>query len=253
MLFGAFCIGIGFIAASFAKKVWQLYLTQGLLFGVGVGFMYLPSINILPQWFEKRRSLALAISSAGAGVGGVIFSLATDGMIDKLSLVWSLRITGIVVIVVSVAVIFLIRDRDKILRPDYTLFDFSLLRNTNACLLLTWCFLTVFGHIIILFSLSDFCRSIGLTVRQANLTTALLSVGTACGRPFLGYLSDKFGRLEVAASLTLWNAVLCFAVWIPASSLGLTIFFALAIGGTYNLFWAVRHDDRESWQYASIG
>ncbi|KAL9047588.1 MAG: hypothetical protein Q9206_006643, partial [Seirophora lacunosa] len=96
MFGGVVALAGGFIAASFASKAWHLYLCQGVLVGVGVGFIYIPSIAILSQWFSKRRSLANGITAAGSGIGGVLFSLITGSMIENISLAWSLRITGII-------------------------------------------------------------------------------------------------------------------------------------------------------------
>lgn len=239
MLLGAVLFGGGFIAASFATAFWHLLLAQGACVGCGVGFLYLPSINILPQWFDKRRSLASAVSAAGSGIGGLIFSLSTGKMIDSLGLGWALRITGIVTLFVNLAAVSLVRDRDEFVKPSYAIFDWRLLKRLDVLLLLAWAFVMLFGYIIIQFSLSDFARSLGLSQSQADLVTALLNVGTALGRPCIGYLSDRFGRIEVATMLTLVSGLFCLAMWIPSQSLGVTAAFALLVGGPYGVFWAV--------------
>ena len=74
MLIGVGLQTDGFITASFATRIWHLYLTQGVLVGLGVGFTYIPSIAVLSQWFRRRRSLANGISAAGSGIGGLLFS-----------------------------------------------------------------------------------------------------------------------------------------------------------------------------------
>ncbi|MBE3049275.1 MFS transporter, partial [Candidatus Bathyarchaeota archaeon] len=84
----------GYVAASFATRVWQLYLTQGVLVGVGIGFIIIPSVAILSQWFSKRRTVANGLASAGSGVGGMAFSWGTAGMIRKIGIRWALRSTG---------------------------------------------------------------------------------------------------------------------------------------------------------------
>jgi len=65
---------VGFITASFATRIWQLHLTQGVLVGCGIGFLYIPALPVLSQWFLRRRSLANGISAAGSGVGGAAFT-----------------------------------------------------------------------------------------------------------------------------------------------------------------------------------
>ncbi|KAK6834995.1 hypothetical protein PG987_009689 [Apiospora arundinis] len=70
MLGGVVLLPAGFIAASFARSVWHLYLSQGLCIGLGIGLVYIPAAAIVPQWFARRRSLASGLCAAGSGVGG---------------------------------------------------------------------------------------------------------------------------------------------------------------------------------------
>jgi hypothetical protein len=49
MFLGIFSQTLGFILASFASQIYQLYLTQGLLVGFGIGLTWIPSIAVLPQ------------------------------------------------------------------------------------------------------------------------------------------------------------------------------------------------------------
>ena len=232
-------VAAGFISASFAQKVWQLYLSQGALVGFGVGFVSIPSMAILPQWFDKRRSLANGIGSAGSGIGGLIFSFGTQAMIDKISLAWSLRITGIVCGVMNAVAALLMRNRNRDIRPPQRGFDTNLLRRYDVLLLLAWAFTSMLGYITLLFSLPDFARSIGLDATQAANVSAFLNLGTAIGRPFIGVLSDRCGRLETAGVITLVCGVTCFAIWLPAKSYGVTILFAIVNGAILGVFWMV--------------
>lgn len=60
------------VASSFAKKVWQLILTQGVLYAIGGSMLYSPTMFYLDEWFVKRKGLAFGIM--WAGVGTVRFS-----------------------------------------------------------------------------------------------------------------------------------------------------------------------------------
>lgn len=86
MIIGALLQCSGFIAASFATRVWQLHLSQGVFIGASIGFLYIPSLPILSQWFVKKRSLANGISAAGSGVGGVAFAWSSEAMIQHISI-----------------------------------------------------------------------------------------------------------------------------------------------------------------------
>lgn len=58
MLLGITFLSAGHVAASVSSRVWQLYLSIGVLIGLAVDFTYIPSTANLSQCFEKRRSLA---------------------------------------------------------------------------------------------------------------------------------------------------------------------------------------------------
>ena len=101
----------------------------------------------------------------------------------------------------------------------------------------------MFGYVILLFSLSDFARSIGLGSGQGGGYYSRCSIsGTAVGRPVVGLASDKFGRIETAGSVTFLCFVSVFAIWVPATSYGATICFAIINGGILGVFWMVSID-----------
>jgi MFS family permease len=239
MLMGVVFQTAGFITASFATHIWHLYLTQGVLVGLGVGFSYLPSIAILSQWFHHRRSLANGISAAGSGIGGLIFSFAVRAAISNISLAWALRIAGLVSGFMNIIATIAIRSRNHIIQPKQHPFDMNLLGRYDVGLVLRWAFVSMLGYITLLFSMSNFASSIGLDDSQAATVTALLNLGTALGRPFIGVISDRYGRIETAGFITLVCAISVFTIWVPATSYGVTILFVIINGAILGVFWVV--------------
>ncbi|PMD38794.1 major facilitator superfamily protein [Hyaloscypha variabilis F] len=237
MALGILCQTSGFITASFAHRIWQLYLSQGLLVGFGIGLTWIPSIAVLPQWFQKRRSMANGICSAGSGIGGLLFSFAVRAILSNVSLAWALRICGLVSAAMNILATCAIRSRNHIVQPRLHPFDVRLFRRYEVFLALAWGFVSMFGYVILLFSLSDFARSIGLGSTQAAAVTALLNLGTAVGRPVVGVMSDRFGRIETAGLVTFLCFVSVFAIWVPATSYAATICFAIINGGILGVFW----------------
>ncbi|KAJ4982601.1 major facilitator superfamily transporter [Stagonosporopsis vannaccii] len=227
----------GFVGASFATRIWQLHICQGVLIGCGIGFLYIPSLPILSQWFLRRRSLANGVSAAGSGVGGAAFAWSTEAIIQRLGIGWALRITGLIAFTANLAAITTIRDRNHVIHPSQLGFDYKLLRQHEVVLLLAWAFISMLGYIVLLFSLSDFALSIGLTGAQATDLIGLLHVGTAVGRPIIGIISDKWSRIDTAGVLTLLCGVSCFAFWLPATSFALAAFFSLLSGAIIGVFW----------------
>jgi MFS family permease len=238
------CIGLvlqttGYVTAGFANHVWQLFLSQGVLVGLGVGFIYVPSIPVLSQWFHSRRSLANGLSSAGSGVGGALFTWSTGAIIDTWGLRWALCVTGIITFALISFATLLIRDRNKHIRPSQLAIDTKLLLRRDVLLLLAWTFTSMLGYIALLFSLSDYATAVELSRQQATNVIGFLNIGTAVGRPVIGIVSDKSSRLDVAGVLTLVCGLLCFVFWIPTQSFALLAVFALLAGAVLGVFWMV--------------
>lgn len=239
MLTGVVIQCAGYISASFASRIWQLHISQGVLIGCGIGFLYIPALPVLSQWFIRRRSLANGISAAGSGVGGAAFTWGTEAIIQRWGIGWALRITGMIAFVANVIAIIVIRDRNHAIRPTQLGFDTKLLRRYEVILLLLWAFTSMMGYMVLLFSLADFALSIGLSRDQATDVIGILNVGTAVGRPIIGILSDRLSRIDTAGALTLLCGLSCIAFWLPATSYGLTLFFALLCGAIVGVFWMV--------------
>jgi len=66
---GSFLVVFGMMMTSIATRYWQLVLAQGIVVGLGNGCLFLPSISVLPTYFNKKRSLSQGIASAGSGLG----------------------------------------------------------------------------------------------------------------------------------------------------------------------------------------
>ena len=96
------------------------------------------------------------------------------------------------------------------------------------------------GYITLLYSLPSFAESIGLSAAQAAAISAFLNLGTAVGRPMVGWASDKLGRIEVAGVLTAACGGLCFTIWIPAEGYDFIVLFAVMSGAVVGVFWMVR-------------
>ncbi|GKZ59417.1 hypothetical protein AnigIFM49718_005295 [Aspergillus niger] len=228
----------GLILASFTTRVWQLFLTEGVCFGVGMGIIYMTYLGVPPQWFDKKSSVANAIPAAGAGTGGLIYSLGIEAMIENLGLPWTFRTLAIVSLVVNLVCAAFLRDRNRATASRHVAFNFPLLKKIEVLLLIGWAIFSTFGFVAINFSLPNFAISIGLTARQSSVVGALHNLGQGIGRPLIGLFSDRLGRLNVATALSLVCAVFCFAIWIPARSMAVCCLFAVMGGMVSGTFFA---------------
>ena len=68
------CMKIPSFTISLSFKVFHLYITFGLITGVGRGLALIPSLTILTRHFRKYIKLAMGLSLAGVGVSGFFWS-----------------------------------------------------------------------------------------------------------------------------------------------------------------------------------
>lgn len=68
---GSFLVVFGMMMTSLCVQYWQAILAQGLVIGLGNGCLFVPSSAIIPQYFVKRKALAMGIAITGGNIGMV--------------------------------------------------------------------------------------------------------------------------------------------------------------------------------------
>ena len=74
---------LGLFLSSKATTLWVLYLTFGVMHGIGTNLCYMSAVWVLRKNFLKHRDAALGLASAGSGAGGVIFGIFLPLMIES--------------------------------------------------------------------------------------------------------------------------------------------------------------------------
>ncbi|KAH8698110.1 major facilitator superfamily domain-containing protein [Phaeosphaeriaceae sp. PMI808] len=221
---------VALLGASWSTEIWQLFLSQAICFGFGMGMQFSATVGIIPQWFDSRRSLANGIGTAGSGIGGLIYSLATGIMIQRWGTGWAFRILAMVSAATCTFSAIFIKDRNKAIGAVQFAFHAALLKRPEFLLTIAWGCFSVLGYVALLFSIPTYARSVGLTVSQSSILGAIFNVGGALGRPLIGYVSDTFGRINTALISTFLAGLFSLVIWIFAKSFGFLIFYAI-VGG----------------------
>ena len=118
---GVVLIGSGLLLATLVQQPWQLYATLGMLVGGGsVCLGYTGQGLFLPNWFVRRRGLAMSLAFSGVGVGSVILLPWLQSMIARTGWRSACLALGIVVLVLLLPLNLLVRRRpeDIGLAPD---------------------------------------------------------------------------------------------------------------------------------------
>ena len=127
MIFGTVLMSLGLILAGFSKEIYQLVLTQGIMFGVGSSLVYLPPVICAPTYFGKHRGIALGIlfsyvlfplpfylsynnvCKSGTGFGGLTMAPLSRALITQVGWQWTLRIEGFIALIVLTFASFLVK------------------------------------------------------------------------------------------------------------------------------------------------
>ncbi|KAL2879086.1 hypothetical protein SGCOL_005506 [Colletotrichum sp. CLE4] len=214
------------IGASFTTQIWHLLLSQGIGFGIGMGFTFNSTVGVVPQWFVVRRSFANSIATAGSGLGGLIYSLGSNAMIRNIGLPWAFRILAILSFVVNGTCCLMMKDRNKALGSVHVAFHKDIFKRIEFWLFVAWGFFGLFGYVISVFSLADYAQTVGFNASQGSIVSAMFNLSQGIGRPVIGLVSDRFGRINVAGLGTIIAGLATFLLWILAAKhfAGLIVF-----------------------------
>ncbi|KAE8283560.1 Monocarboxylate transporter 4 [Larimichthys crocea] len=68
MMVGGLFASLGMILASFSTSIIHIYLTAGVITGLGLALNFQPSLIMLNRYFSEKRPLANGLSAAGSPV-----------------------------------------------------------------------------------------------------------------------------------------------------------------------------------------
>nr|KAJ3419304.1 hypothetical protein HK105_007111 [Polyrhizophydium stewartii] len=227
-LSGAVFVGAAMILASFSGAVWQIFATQGLLFGIGTSLSHIAGISLLPDWFIKRRGIATGIAVAGSGLGGLMLGPILRTLISQVGWRWTLRLIGIVGGSVLLVCSMLLRART--MRKSQRGMHFSNFRDSIFLRLYAVAVIHSFAYFVPFFYIPTYATRFGMSEEQGALLVGILSGSSGLGRVVLGFAADHIGHINML-TMCLTIATMClFVVWPFATTFGSVLAFVLVYG-----------------------
>src|SRR5260370_3350951 len=102
-LTGGFLYGTGVFLASFSDhKLWWLYLSYGVIGGIGLGFSYIVPVAVLVKWFPDRRGLITGIAVGGFGAGALVTAPVATRLIQSVGGLETFAYLGIAYLILTV-------------------------------------------------------------------------------------------------------------------------------------------------------
>ncbi len=235
------CYGLGVFLASFTSSLFVLYLTYGIIGGIGIGLGYIVPVATLVKWFPDRRGFITGIAVAGFGAGALVTAPIARSLIISVGVLSTFAYLGIGYLILVAGGAFFMRNPPEGYRPagwqpsatqtaqrskrDFTLGE--ALKTWQWYALWALLFLNVTAGISIISQASPMAQEItGVDPNTAAGLVAILGFPNGLGRFFWAWLSDAIGRRWVFLTMFLLQAVIFFVLPLTAS---FVIFSALAL------------------------
>jgi len=258
---GGILYGLGVLLAAFAApNILVLYLTFGVIGGIGIGLGYIVALAMLIKWFPDRRGFITGLAVAGFGGGALITGPVAAALLKSVGVGSTFLYLGIAYLVVIVVVAQFFRtapdgyapagwtpsvrqQTDRVVR-DFTLAEALRLPRWYILWLILALNVTAGAALISVASplAQAFTRVDALT---AAILVSTISIFNGVGRLFWGWLSDGIGRPFTFLSLFVIQAIV-FAILPSISNFTLLLIpaaiIALCYGGGFGTMPAFAAD-----------
>ena len=140
-ILGCLLCSAGLTMGSFVHNIVILYITFSIPFAMGVSVIYVTATVIATHYFDKRRSIALGIVTAGQGLGTMILGPSLQALVDVLDWRSTFRVFAGILGVTSLTGCFLHQgtsppNGQKESPPKKLIFNLSLLKNPSVLIML---------------------------------------------------------------------------------------------------------------------
>jgi OFA family oxalate/formate antiporter-like MFS transporter len=223
-LTGGVLYGLGVFLASFSDHgLWWLYLTYGVIGGIGLGFGYIVPVAVLVKWFPDRRGLITGVAVGGFGAGALITAPVATRLIQTVGVLHTFAYLGVAFLIVTVVSGAFMRNPPEGWKPegwsptatevaqrakrDYTLPE-ALARWQWWALWLLLFLNTSAGISVISQEAPMFQELARVSAVVAAGMVGVVSLGNALGRVFWAGVSDVITRKATFFVLFLLQAVL---------------------------------------------
>ncbi|KAL9536998.1 hypothetical protein MBANPS3_012177 [Mucor bainieri] len=234
---GTIMCPLGLMLASISHEMWHLYLTQGVMFGIGASFIFFPCMQIPQTYFTSKRGLAVGCSMCGSGIGGLIVSNIVQAAIVHLGYRWSLRIAGFVCFGFCLVAMLLVKPPKAAKMEQESFSELfqkqkKLLKNVQFQIMLLMVLITCFGYLTPAFYLASYAESIGLDPWIGTNLGAIMCAVNAVAMLSSGWLGDRIGRLNCLFVFTFLSGIFTLAIWTTAKSSAAIWVYAVLYGYT---------------------
>jgi MFS transporter, OFA family, oxalate/formate antiporter len=225
---GTVIAGLSWVLAAQASSVFTLYVTYGLLGGIGTGIVYVGVIGHMVQWFPDKRGLATGLVAAGYGMGALLTTFPIASVLRESSYHDALVRFGVIFAVVGLAAAQGLRRPDRewaraLARVDRSAAPIDVPPHVMLGTPVFWLMFAMMTMmsttgLMVTSQMGAFTRDFGMAdvllfgLPLLPLALSLDRITNGATRPFFGWVSDRFGRENTmliafgleGTAMTLW-------------------------------------------------
>jgi MFS transporter, OFA family, oxalate/formate antiporter len=238
-----FSAGIFLTSLLSGSTPWMIYVTYGIIGGLGTGFVYSGVVAVVQKWYPHRLGFASGISVSAFGFSVVLISPLAENLLSSRGVPVSFRILAVVFLVITLIASRFIRNPPEGYMAEYIKTDGNAAKKqcTPGEVLkdpMFWCvFFTMFfqvaAWVIILPLIKTIATARGMSKELAIAAVMVTGIANAAGRIIAASVSDKLGRARTMMAMSVITCaasiLLNFVAGVPYVIV--VFFIAFAYGG----------------------
>jgi MFS transporter, OFA family, oxalate/formate antiporter len=199
---GGLLSGLSWVFASYASSLTMLYLTYGLIGGLGTGIVYVGVVGQMVGWFPDRRGFAAGVVAAGYGMGAIVTTFPITNSLAAVGYQMTLLQYGAIFSLIGLAAALGLKSAPaSATHADASGADTTtMLRSPVFWLMFVMMTLMSTSGLMVTSQMATFAGEFGiakavvwgLAALPLALTVDRFTNGLT--RPFFGWVSDRIGR-----------------------------------------------------------
>jgi MFS family permease len=233
---GAVLLGGGLVTASQVSTLLQFQLCFGVLVGLAVGAFYAPLTALTTKWFTENRSLAVALVSAGMGLGSTVLGPLVRGLITNYDWRVAMIVVGNIAWLVIIPMALLVREPGHVAGvspaaagmpagPELT--AAQAFRTPQFAAVAFTHFFCCAAHSGPIFHMVSNAMDHGVSAMTAAAVFGVAGIGSLGGKILCGLIADRIGaKRMILIGLTAQATAIALYTLIGSAA----AFYALALG-----------------------
>ncbi|KAK4704271.1 hypothetical protein P7C70_g1930, partial [Phenoliferia sp. Uapishka_3] len=240
LAFGSLLWIFGMFMLSLSKTFVQIFLSQSICLGLGLGIMFGPVLSCVGTYFYRRRALMIGICASGGALGAIVFPILLNNFFVSHGFSATVRIAAYIMTALLLAANAIMRPRDlpaKQRAPIGPLLK-KVFREPSMWVTCLGVFGGVMGLFVVMFYTQIFIKTHAANKTLSTYSLSILNAAAFFGRISVGLVADRIGSFSTIVPFAFVMGVSIFAL-LGATTTGGVLAFLLIFGFASGAFISI--------------